>query len=388
MTTWTDAVFDDLAQRTDPEADVVADAWFHAVADRHGDDPSATVAAHRQLWRLLHNPNSTDPTEDVVPDVRVFLAARPALPAWHDPALLGRGQAQFRQWAPEIGLGLFVASLPAGYAAPRGAAVLAGTGRLVDDVRRRVFETAQFLVHLMEAGSIEPGGSAYRDARRIRLVHAAVRHLLSAHGWDSTERKGLALNQEDLLGTLWTFGLVSLDVLAIDGVSVAGDEAHAYLHLWQVVGVLMGIDASLFPMTMEDAHTSFDRIRERQYGASEDGSALVTSLIELIRRLLPGHFEQHLAPAAIRHYAGDRVADLLGLAGGDGNWIDRQLFSLGRELGHFEQTLTDDSSLARGTTRKLGHLLWKAIADAELHGDQTAFEMPESLASILTGGTR
>src|SRR5204862_755303 len=106
--------------------------------------------------------------EEVVPEVHRFIHAKAQLPKWHDDALVRRGQKLFEQWAPEIGLGLFVASLPAGYAGARGAAVLTSTGQLTRSPKRRVFETAQFLVHLMEQDSLEPSGKAYVGARRIR----------------------------------------------------------------------------------------------------------------------------------------------------------------------------------------------------------------------------
>ena len=243
--------------------------------------------------------------------MRAFLDATPPLPEWHDDTLIHHGQDVFRQWAPEVGLALFVASLPAGYAGHRGASVLAATGRLVSDPRRRIFETAQFLVHLMDAGSLEPGGTAYRDARRVRLLHAAVRHLLLDAGWDPACRRGLPVNQEDLLGTLWTFSLVTLDVLDLAGIELRPGEADAYLHLWEVAGELLGIERGLLPVDLHAARRSFAAIRRRQYGSSEEGTLLAGALVTTLDDLVPIHLHGHLVPDAVRHYAGSEVADIL-----------------------------------------------------------------------------
>lgn len=372
-------LLDRLAFEMDPEADAAVAAWFAAKS------PGAeTHEVHREMFRAIHAAKvSSGGDEDVVPEVRAFLDAKVGLPAWHDDALVRRGQQLFEQWAPEIGLGLFVASLPAGYAGARGAKVLASTGELTHDPKRRIFETAQFLVHLMEEGSLEPGGKAYESARRVRLLHGAVRHLLKAHGWDASAHKGEPVNQEDLLGTLWTFSLVTLDVLKIAGVEVDEKDAEAYVHLWQVAGHLMGIEPGLLPMSMEEARASFDLIRDRQYSSSEDGHALARALEVTITALVPGHLVKHLVPAAIHHYAGERVATTLGI--GQEGWLSRHVFALGRDVLKAE-AVADEAGVVKWTTESLGVVLWRGVTAAE-EGAPTTFEMPASLKSRVSGRT-
>lgn len=377
MTTIPAKRLDELAMQMDPEADVVVEAWFNAGAP----GAAASHEVHRHIFRSIHAAAGAVEGEEVVSEVRAFLESRAELPEWHDDELVRRGQLLFERWAPEIGLGLFVASLPAGYAAARGAAVLVGTGRLTNDPKRRIFETAQFLVHLMEEGSLEPEGKAYVGARRIRLMHAAVRHLLKAQGWDAAVHKGEPVNQEDLLGTLWTFCLVTLDVLKIAGVKVAKEDAEAYVHLWQVAGHLMGIDPSLLPMSIDDARASFDLIRDRQYSPSEAGHELAVALERTISDLVPAHLVKHLVPAAIHHYAGARVATTLGI--GKEGWLSRHVFHLGRDALQAE-AVADKNGLVRWTTEKLGHVIWQGVTDAE-EGGMTTFAMPARLAAPLTG---
>ena len=115
-------------------------------------------------------------------------------------------------------MALFGASLPEAYAAARGARVLNLTGGMVDDLVRRVNETAQMIIDAMGTeGGIRPGESGYNDIRRVRLMHAAVRHLVLNDPsvqppWDRTV--SVPLNQEDLLGTLMTFTQIVFGALS------------------------------------------------------------------------------------------------------------------------------------------------------------------------------
>ena len=91
----------------------------------------------------------------------------------------------------------------------QGVQVLALTARLHTDPVRRIGETAQMTLHAMSAGGLAPGGAGIRDAQKVRLMHAAVRHLaLASDDWVPV---GTPVNQEDLAFTLLTFSIVALD---------------------------------------------------------------------------------------------------------------------------------------------------------------------------------
>jgi hypothetical protein len=71
------------------------------------------------------------------------------------------------------------------YAGYPGVKVLTFSRRLDHDAVRRVGETAQFVLAVMTPGSLHPGGRGIRKIQKIRLLHAAIRHLVSSSGrWD------------------------------------------------------------------------------------------------------------------------------------------------------------------------------------------------------------
>jgi hypothetical protein len=371
VTGWSDARLDGLRQQGDPAADAVATAWF---ARPTSADPADAV---RQLVR-----HDVLPDEDRVPEVHAYLTDRPPLPAWVDPDAVRAGQRFFEARGAQIGAGLFMASLPAGYAGAKGAKVLFRTARLVTDPRRRVVETGQMLLHAMSVGGLEVGAPGWVDARRVRLMHAAVRHLVAtAPGsgelprWDAAAW-GVPVNQEDLLGTLWTFSLTTLDVLRRLGERVPAADAEAYVHAWQVVGHLMGIDEALLPMGVDEARASFDAIRRRQYASSPEGRVLAEALVSLFTEMVPGHLLDGMVPTGIRHYLGDDVGDMLGVP--PSNWT-RRLFPLvaGEEAAHAVLEHAQDSG--RMATW-LGKLLWEAVLAVEGRGERAPFDMPDHLA--------
>jgi hypothetical protein len=100
-----------------------------------------------------------------------------------------RGQQLYDTWGVLITLCLFCASLPASYAAAKGVKVLYLTARLDTDARRRVMETGQFLIDVLAVGGLDDEqGKGRRTIQRVRLMHAAVRHLIEER---NKQRPGL-----------------------------------------------------------------------------------------------------------------------------------------------------------------------------------------------------
>ena len=58
--------------------------------------------------------------------------------------------------------------------------------RLGHDADRRVGETAQFVLAVTAPGSLDPCGRGIRKIQKVRLLHAAIRYLISGSGrWDA-----------------------------------------------------------------------------------------------------------------------------------------------------------------------------------------------------------
>ena len=250
-----------------------------------------------------------------------------SLPSWANEDELRRGQAFFRDFGLEIASGLFAASLPMSYTASRGAQVLTRTSELVSNAERRIAETGQMLLDVMAANDqslppLSPDTVAYKAARGVRLFHAAVRHWILSDPekeWDA-DRLGVPINQEDLLGTLAAFTVVMIESLEKMGVSVDEGQRDAYVHLWLVVGHLMGIDYQLVlprdfpsdeqPLFYSDVRRLRGEILRRSAGESSDGRILMRALLEAMDRSMPPLFKD-LPRALTRHLIGGSYADML-----------------------------------------------------------------------------
>ena len=204
-------------------------------------------------------------------------------------------------------MALWMASLPADYACAKGAEPLVRTARLTGKPKRRYVETGQMIINAMTPGALETGALGYETIRHVRVMHAAVRHLL-LHGedlrspagdpigaWD--DALGVPLNQEDLLGCLFSFSVVGIDALRRSGVRVTDAEAEAYIHTWNLVGHQLGIRSDLLPLDWADSVAIWEHIKARAYAQSDAGRELTAAAIECMQDLI-------------------RIGPLGGLAGG------------------------------------------------------------------------
>ncbi len=88
---------------------------------------------------------------------------------------------------PQVCVALATASLIYCYAGYPGVKALTFSRRLGQDADRRVGETAQFVLAVMAPGSPDPCGRGIRKIQKVRLLHAAIRHLVTGSGrWDVT----------------------------------------------------------------------------------------------------------------------------------------------------------------------------------------------------------
>jgi len=157
------AALDVLREQMDPEADRIAEHYL----TRPPSDMFKGVMAARYAGTDMSDPR-----------VAEWIADRPPLPSWADPDRMDRGAAFFAEWGVELGLGLFLSSLPLAYAAHDGVQVLALTSQLETNTKRRVLESAQFVLDVTTPGGLFPGNAPYDTVRLVRLMHAGVRNLV------------------------------------------------------------------------------------------------------------------------------------------------------------------------------------------------------------------
>lgn len=306
--------------------------YYRLIGDTEADAAVAEILRHPQwdapnFFRWLVRNDAPVPA-DIPPAVAHYFSGV-AFPSWADMELIEEGEKVFRAWGPQISLTLFCASLPVGYSADRVVRILEATGRLETDALRRVFETAQLLFDLLDVGGLRPDGKGLRSIQRVRLMHAAVRHLI-AHKDEALSAQAAAegraptliwpvewgkpINQEDLAATLLTFTVVPFDGLAKLGIKLTPRQREGYLHLWRVAGHFLGITEEVLPRDEDDARALWAAEERRQlYHRSEAGLHLTKALLGAFSEIVPGRTFDFFTRGMVRHLSGARAADVIGV---------------------------------------------------------------------------
>ncbi len=316
------------------------------------------------------------------------------LPAWADSAKLKKGEEVFSLYGPEIFMLLNMASLPLCYSCGKGAKVLYDTGRLlsrgkdVDPLARRLMETAQMVVNVLSEGGMLPSGKGILTLQKVRLIHASIRHYLKAgeyqhEAWEVTTY-GEPINQEDLAGTLMSFGPVIISGLKQLNVELTNDQIDAYMHCWKVVGHLMGIDPMLLPDRFEDGFELASKILAHQAEESEAGQALTASCIRFVNSMVPGNaFDEipgFFMGFFLKEYSqasGKNLSHCIGLSQKE-DMKDRIILSVTKfvigQISHLE-----GRGLVKAISEKFNRLLLQGIIHHYNDDKQVHFSIPPSL---------
>ena len=255
------------------------------------------------------------------------------------------------------------------------------TGRLSGNATRRIIETAQLLVDVMSKGGLtDPDGRARRTIQKVRLMHAAVRHLTELHPTWKPEF-GLPVNQEDLAGTLMAFSWISLDGLRRVGIALTDDEWSAYLHCWQIVGHQLGLRDDMIPADTASAEALCAAIARRQFASCPEGILMTEALVQSIQYQLPGNLFDAAPALLIRYFLGDEYAAMIGvqktLLGQTGL---RGLLALPLEAGgEALSDLAHDSQAIASVAEQMGKLLINSILLVERGGNRPTFTIPKEL---------
>lgn len=334
-------------------------------AARHEGDAAADAClaelgpAASGFNAVMRHAHRNDAAVDGAPAALAAFLAGVKPPAWAESIRIESAQRFAKANLFAVTAALFAASLPSTYAAERGARVLVATGRMRQaTLERRINETAQFVLDVLEPGGFGPAGNAVRSIQKVRLVHAAVRVSLRRRPELADE---VAINQEDMLGTGMAFSVTVLEGLRAIGVTVEPEVADDFIHLWMVASAMLGVREDLLPRSYAEALSCRRQINGRQNRASEHGR-------ELMRVLLAGMEEHAFGSKAlprwlVRHMLGDGMADLLGVD------VTGRMFGgalVGRAMA---KTLGLVSPL-------LGKPLLEAVVAKKLGGGTSSFEMP------------
>ena len=291
-----------LRQCADPVADPIVEELYDAGRD-------AVVAANRALARLVRN---GDPVPATLPAPLRDFFNTPAPLSGVSPDVLRDGALFYRRYALQIPIVLQFATMPLSYTSSTAVAALTFSGQLLKRPLERSFNTAQMVYDAMAINGFEPEGMGVRSCQKVRLMHSAVRYKLRRRGWDKV-RHGAALNQEDGLGTLYAFSLLSLFGLARMGARFERQHAEAFHARWRVVGLMMGLTPEMLPTDLDDAMRLFARIIGRQLDPNIDTGGLMARWLEVLEGLVPHRALRPYVPAAIEALLGSKVARAHGL---------------------------------------------------------------------------
>lgn len=361
---WTDAFLEPMRQVGDAPADAAIKAMFDA-----GD-----VSDVNTLMRTLVSNDQMAP--EALPDaVRTFLATTEDLPPFADAAKIKVAEEMFYQWGPDMIWILHCYSLPYCYAALKGVQVLALTSRLSKNAARRIIEVAQMFVDVMQPGGLTSGdGRGRRTLQKVRLMHAAVRHLASQSptwnpAWD------VPINQEDIAATLMSFSWVVIDGLHKLGVELTEEQATAWLHCWQIIGEQLGLREDLIPVDLQSAEALTMVFQRRQYGVCPEGQEMTQALVDTLKYELPGNLLDGMPALYIRHFMGGEYAQILGVPGGAADGAE---FLPVKVFGTVLSALDRDKWIAE-MGRKLSRMLINAALLVGRGGNRPSFAIPEEL---------
>ena len=360
----TDAILDAARLRGDALADDTVAAVFKA-----GD----TAAVARLLSTLMRDDQAPG---DLAPAVADYLQQSGGS-IERGPELAASGERIFAEHGPEVMMLLCCYSLPSSYAARKGVQVLHRTAYLAKRPNRRLFETAQFIVDVLSPGGLGPGGRGVRTAQKVRLMHAAIRHLIlsdAASPWDVREL-GVPINQEDLLGTLMTFTWLILDGLARLGIELTPRDQQSFLETWLVVGGLMGIEPALLPRTVADAKAVTELIERRQVAASPQGQEMTAALLGMMQTNMPHPFKS-MPGCLIREFLPPNVATFLGIPS---HPLREEMIRLADKALRPLERFVDYEARRHALVRTFSVHLLRWMLKIELDGQPARFAIPDAL---------
>lgn len=362
---WTDEFLEKMRQQCDPPADEAVGRLFQ----------QEKVPEANSLMKLLVANEQVLP-ENLPAGLRGYFEQSGQLPPWVDRELLRAGEGLFTRYGPQAVVALLCASLPSCYAAAKGVQVLHLTARLETDPFRRILETSQMVIDVMTPGGLEPGGYGLRTAQKVRLMHAAIRHLIHRSGrWNPDW--GQPINQEDLAGTLTTFSSVVLLSLKKMGCDFTPIEERAYHHAWRVVGYILGIDNRLMPESPAENLALKAAIERRHFRASPEGQYMTRALIDMAKHLTPGNIFDGMPTTLMRYLLGDATAELLGVPASD--W-SRVILGPLRVLGWVTDHQLD---MSPPVVKKLASLLGRRVLEGMVWVNRGPERLPFRIPSVL-----
>ena len=313
------------------QGDPLADEVIEVFAKQYSSSINELTENLQNMIRMPSNDEMLDvikkqfpQNEEICTALEKYFSLADKAPAWAEVEKLTLGGHVFQDHMFSGFIMLACSSLPICYTCIPDVKVLSFTRRLIDKAPKRIAETAQMITDVMGDGGLniknnKLTGKGIQSILKIRLLHASIRYLMlnkaqliiehsheningdnflvayvldsiqdkcKWHGtrkpepWD-IENDNLPINGEALALTLLTFSYVILRGLKDIGVRISSEQQNAYLHSWNVIGYVLGVNEKMLSEfnTYEKSEVIFNQIMQRRRGYSEDGELLQQALL-------------------------------------------------------------------------------------------------------------
>ena len=282
---WSPSFLDSMREIGDP----VTDPMIAEVLASEGEIGLIKLNDFLQTWEAPIN-------DDVSPIVREFLEAPVVYPEWVDHDLINQASELFKDHGPQMLLILMMKSLPQYMANP----IMAATFATIDlssrgTVARFIVEVCQLIIDVLTFGNLktEPTkANGIITLQKLRLHHSIIRHWIVSSdtlNWDPA--MGVPINQEDFAGSVVAFTIYDLEGFEKVNLTLTQEEKESTLHIWKVMGFLLGMDERFQPADMAEAQVLLETISKRLYKHSSHGVDMMAELLKVIRGFIPRPFK-------------------------------------------------------------------------------------------------
>lgn len=246
------------------------------------------------------------------------------VPEWVDWDQLDRGAIAITKTlllgplAFQVGLGSTYVS--------NQATLLAMTGHLEKRAERRMVESTIYFSKVFKPGNMKPGNAGFKEAIRIRLIHAFARTHIEKSPDFSVQNMGEPINQYDTAGgQFYQFSELLMNLGEKFGITYSYQEKNDVYALWRYICHLQGVPDEILAKNVEEANRR-SALLKATFEPNDDSRSLLKALFEntknvdtmFMNKIFPeklsvklvekGYYER-LKYSALRHVLGDELAD-------------------------------------------------------------------------------
>lgn len=272
--------------RAIPDRDL-CDAYGHALlrGDKPMDDLVAWMQAEgmaqtRPLFRQALE-QGIDSVPDAPAPLKEFFALVDKKPDWLDEGLLQRGAEAYAMLGGDVLYASRDFVLMGGYLSSSINEVLYRVGGLERGANRRVAETADWYLKMVQPDAMTRFGDGFKSTIHVRFVHALVRQrITNLPDWD-VSKDGIAVNQTDMVGT-WLGGSIAafIGAMLLGRLTVSYGDLRAALHLFRYSHWLMGVEDEFLTDDPREAAYRLANLVLMQPGPTEVCRQMAVALAE------------------------------------------------------------------------------------------------------------